>query len=138
MQIQGTLKLIRPTQIISDKFSKREFVVVTDEQYPQSIQLELQGQNCDIIDAYAEGQKIVCGLNLRGRLWVNKEGVDVYFNTVVCWKIQPEKSENQPEVYHANHPTNTPPSTMGNPRPYNSFADEPKTASSEEEDDLPF
>lgn len=95
MQITGTLKLVRPTQQVTEKFSKREFVVLTNEQYAQSIQLELQGQNCDIIDSYAEGQEVECSLNLRGRLWVSPQGEEKYFNTIVCWKIQPANLQNQ-------------------------------------------
>jgi single-strand DNA-binding protein len=94
MQITGTLKVIGATQTIGANFQKREFVIVTPEQYPQSIQLEFQGDKCNIIDAYAEGQEVVCDINIRGRLWTNPEGVDKYFNTLVCWKIQPIKSEN--------------------------------------------
>jgi len=133
--ISGTLKLVRPTQQVTEKFSKREFVVVTLEQYPQSIQLELQGQNCDMIDAYAEGQEIVCDLNIRGRLWQSPQGEDKYFNTLVAWKIQPAKSEGQPEPHHSNHPTNIPSSNMGSPKEFEPIADfKPE----EEHDDLPF
>ena len=138
-QITGILKLVKETQQVTEKFSKREFVFVTLEQYPNSIQLELQGQNCDIIDAYAEGQEIVCDLNIRGRLWQSPQGEDKYFNTLVAWKIQPAKSEGQPESHHANHPTNMPSPSQANPMPYNSFADEPKLFQEEEHDDgLPF
>jgi hypothetical protein len=32
---KGTLKVANETQVISEKFSKREFVVETPDQYPQ-------------------------------------------------------------------------------------------------------
>ncbi|MEN9655243.1 MAG: hypothetical protein RL311_151 [Bacteroidota bacterium] len=126
--ITGTLIVIKPTQIVSDKFSKREFVVVTPEKYPQSIQLELQGQNCDIIDSYKEGQQVICDINIRGRLWTSPQGEDKYFNTLVAWKIQPVSSENATE-FQTPKPTS---------KPYNSFVDEPKEFKNEKEDDLPF
>ena len=88
MESTGKIKLIRDTQTVSTNFQKREFVVETNEQYPQLLQLELQGQNCDIIDAYSVGQEVVCSLNLRGREWSNPQGEVKYFNTLVCWKIQ--------------------------------------------------
>ena len=90
MEITGKLIKIGEIQNISDKFQKREFVIETDEQYPQKIQLELQGKNCDVIDGYKIGQEVECSLNLRGRLWTNADGIDKYFNTIVCWKIQPK------------------------------------------------
>lgn len=131
MNISGTLKLVKPTQQVTEKFSKREFVVVTSEQYPQSIQLELQGQSCDIIDAYAEGQEIVCDINILGRLWTNAQGEDKYLTTLKVWKIQPAKNEFAP---HNTQTTNIPPSNMGSPNEF-----DPPTAFQEEDDsDMPF
>lgn len=95
MDIVGKLIKVGEIQNISDKFQKREFVVETDEKYPQKIQLELQGANCDIVDSYKIGQKIECSISLRGRLWTNPEGVDKYFNTIVCWLIQPKKEDSE-------------------------------------------
>ena len=38
-KMKGVVKVIRPTQHVSDKFSKREFVVTdsSDDKYPQDI-----------------------------------------------------------------------------------------------------
>jgi hypothetical protein len=96
MEIQGTIKLIKPIQEISASFSKREFVVQTSETYPQTILLELQGDKVDLIDAYGIGQEVDCGINLRGRLWTNPQGEDKYFNTITCWKIQPINESSTP------------------------------------------
>ena len=92
MEVVAKIKLIRDTQKVSEKFQKREFVVETNDQYPQLLQLELQGNNCDIIDAYKVGQEVSCSLNLRGRMWTNPQGEEKYFNTIVCWKIQPSNA----------------------------------------------
>jgi hypothetical protein len=97
MNVKGVIKLIRETQVVSDKFQKREFVIETFEQYPQVLQFELQGQNCDIIDAYGIGQDVECSLNIWGRMWTNPQGEEKVFNTLVCWKIQPINSENTQE-----------------------------------------
>lgn len=131
MQITGTIKLIKETQQISEKFQKREFVIETSEQYPQFISLELQGDRCDIIDAYAEGQEVICDLNLKGREWVNPQGETKYFNTIVCWKMQ--KTSNSALS----------PSTQTNPKEYpqasqsNSFVDR-NEANDNDSDELPF
>jgi len=92
MEITGILKLVKETQQISDKFQNRKFVITTLDQYPQVIELELQGNYCDIIDSYKVGQEIVCGINLRGREWTNKDGNVFYFNSIVCWRIQPSNA----------------------------------------------
>jgi hypothetical protein len=127
MQIQGTIKVVKPTQQITATFCKREFVIETDEKYKQTIQLELHGDSVDIIDNYTEGQEIICDLNLRGRSWTNPEGEEKFFNTIVCWKIQPSQQ----------HQTQGPP-----PAPADEYAPpigNPNTVDGEEEhDDLPF
>lgn len=125
MQLKGTLKLIRDIQQVSEKFSKREFVITTNEQYPQTIQLELQGNNVDIIDAYGIGEEVVCDLNLRGRAWTNKEGKEVYFNTIVAWKIQkPNESQGQGTASEYAPPTsNSGPIEYPQANQTNSFVD---------------
>jgi hypothetical protein len=130
MQITGILKVIRNIQQISEKFQKREFVITTQEQYPQFISLELQGDKCDIIDAYVEGEEVTCDLNLRGREWVNPHGETKYFNTIVCWKIQRVNSQS---VNPTNSPNiNTNPKEFPQANQSNSFVDE------EDFQDLPF
>lgn len=126
MQVNGVIKLIKPIQEISTSFSKREFVVVTNEQYPQSIQLELHGDRVDIIDSFTEGQEVECFINLRGRAWTNPQGEEKFFNTIVCWKIQlPKEDSNQSTAPKLD------------PIPEQKF--EPISSANEEEhDDLPF
>mgnify|MGYP003426146545 CR=1 FL=1 len=93
MEIKGTIKVIKDIQQVSEKFQKREFVIETNEQYVQTICVELQGNNVDIIDAYSVGEAVVVDINLRGRLWTNPQGEDKYFNTIVAWRIQRESSQ---------------------------------------------
>lgn len=88
MELTGTIKLIKKEQKISEKFSKREFIIETSEKYPQLIQLELQGDKCDLIEPYTIGEEILCSLNIRGRAWENPQGETKYFNTITVWKIQ--------------------------------------------------
>jgi hypothetical protein len=92
LEITGKIKLIRDIQQVSSSFIKREFVIETNDQYPQPIQLELHQDKCDIIDAYSVGQEVSCGINLRGREWSSPLGEIKYFNTIICWKIQPSNT----------------------------------------------
>lgn len=136
MQVSGNLKLVRETQQVTDKFQKREFVVQTTEQYPQFITMELQGDKCDIIDSYAEGEEVVVDINLRGRSWVNKDGEEKFFNTIVAWKIQRANSQQQTPAQEYTQ-TETNPNEMAKSfnqaNQPNSFVD-----GEEEFDDLPF
>lgn len=124
MTLKGVIKLIKPIQQISATFSKREFVIETQEQYPQSIQLELQGDRVDIIDSFAEGQEVECHIGIKGRLWVSPQGEDKYFNTIVCWRITASSSES-------TAPTFEPVNDQG-------FSPIPNLGKEEEDDNLPF
>lgn len=90
MQVHGTILSIGHTQQVSDKFSKREFVLTIDQDkpYTQTVQFELHQTSTDIIDAYREGQEVSVDFNLKGRQWNGPEGTKT-FNTLVAWKIQP-------------------------------------------------
>ena len=87
MEIKGKLIKKEGVRIISDKFKNLRFVIETSGDYPQTIQLELHQDNVNKIDEFNVGDDITCSIDLRGRKWTNKEGEDVYFNTIVCWKL---------------------------------------------------
>ena len=83
MEVQGKVKLIGETQTFGSKgFQKRELVVTTDEQYPQTILLEFVQDKVSLLDAFQVGQSVKVGVNLRGREWVNPQGETKYFNTI--------------------------------------------------------
>ena len=90
--LKGELILIGETQFITDKFKKRSLVILTDGfngEYKQTIEVELQQDKVDLADKFKVGSRVDCSYDLRGRKWTNKEGVDKYFNTIVCWNITP-------------------------------------------------
>jgi len=90
---KGKIIDIFQTQQISDKFKKREFVIETDEQYPQLIKMEFVQDNCSKLNSFAIGQDVEVFFNLRGRKWTNKEGKDNYFNTLNVWRMVETKTE---------------------------------------------
>jgi hypothetical protein len=69
-------------------FQKQDFVVVTDEKYPQSILVEFQQDNCDLTKPFNIGDDVKIGINLRGRAWDNPQGETKYFNSIVGWRIE--------------------------------------------------
>ena len=99
LKIEGTIKKIFDTQEVSPKFSKRVFILETkNEQYPQSISFECQQGTCSILGHEKEGNEVTVHFNLRGREWVNKSNETVYFNTLVCWRLEGERKENPKET----------------------------------------
>lgn len=88
MQLKGKVHHIGGVEQVSDKFKKRSVVIATGGQYPQYIQLECTQDKVALLDSIQVGQEVTAHLNLRGRKWTNKEGVDKYFNTIEAWKIE--------------------------------------------------
>ena len=82
--IKGKIKLIEATQEISDKFSKREFVITTTEdKYPQDIKLEFTKEKCVELDKFSVGDDVEVSFNIRGSEWKGK-----YFINLSAWKIE--------------------------------------------------
>lgn len=89
MNIIGTLKLKKKEEIVSDKFKKREFVIVDNSsQYPQFLSFQLTQAKTDLIDNFREGDQINVHFNLRGREWTSPQGELRYFNTLEAWRIE--------------------------------------------------
>ena len=89
MEVTGKIKVIGETKTFGDKgFRKRELVVTTEEQYPQSIMIEFVQDKCGLLDVVSEGEDVKVSINLRGRSWVNPEGETKYFNSLQGWKIE--------------------------------------------------
>ena len=86
--MKGKVKVVGSTVAISEKFSKREFVVVDDtNMYPQDIQFQLTQDKCNLIDSLVIGDEVEVSFNLNGREWVNPKGESKFFNTLDVWKI---------------------------------------------------
>ena len=86
-QVPGTLHLKGETQIVSDKFTKRDFVIVTDDQYPQYISFQLTQDKVSLLDKANVGDSVMVNFNLRGREWTAPDGKVKYFNTLECWSL---------------------------------------------------
>jgi len=111
MELEGKVKRIGEIQTFASGFQKREMVILTQEQYPQPINVEFISDKVDLLNNLKEGESVKVGINIRGREWVNPNGATQYFNSIVGWRIE--------KIIEAQQSSN------GNP-----FADT--------DDDLPF
>ena len=98
MELQCKIYSIGKTEKVTDTFSKREFIVKTNEQYEQYLSIQVIKDKCSILDNYSIGQDVKVSLNIKGRLWTNKDGKEVAFNTLECWKIEKLGSETSNSV----------------------------------------
>ena len=87
-EMKGKVVMVGATIQISEKFSKREFVVLDESGlYPQSIMFQLSKDKCELGDALSVGDSVSVSFNLNGREWTNPQGEVKYFNTLDAWKI---------------------------------------------------
>ena len=154
MEIQGRIKQISPSQIIGQNgFEKRDLVIVTEENYPQTIIIQFTQQCCDLLDSLQVGQVVKVYINIRGREWTNPQGETKYFNTIEGWKIeviqttnvanrQPVQQAPQQPVAQAAPapPPQRVPQQVQQPQIFDNNGKEPNPAifNNQEEDDLPF
>jgi len=89
MEVTGILKVKFDTQKVSDRFSKREFVLTTEatSPYPQHVSFQLTQDKCNLLDQYNVGDEMKIQFNLRGREWNGPQGIK-YFNTLEAWRIE--------------------------------------------------
>ncbi|MEZ7837733.1 MAG: DUF3127 domain-containing protein [Flavobacteriales bacterium] len=89
LSVEGKIKRIHDEQVISDRFKKREFVIETEEQYPQFLMFQLVQDKTNLVDAVKAGDKVEVFFNLRGREWQKDPSSEIkVFNTLDAWRIQ--------------------------------------------------
>ena len=88
MEVTGKVKVVNPETQVSASFRKRELVVVTNDQYPQSILIEFAQDKCDLLNDIQENEEVSVHINLRGREYTNPQGETKYFNSIQGWKIE--------------------------------------------------
>jgi translation initiation factor IF-3 len=89
MELSGKIKEIKK-QEERGTFKFRNLILTTQEQYPQTIEIQFVQDKCGILDSYAAGDTVKVGINIRGREWTDPQGVVKYFNTIQGWKINKE------------------------------------------------
>ena len=151
MEIQGRIKQIFPSQIIGQNgFEKRDLVIITEEQYPQTIIIQFTQQRCDLLNNLQVGQNVKVYINIRGREWTNPQGETKYFNTIEGWKIeviqttnvanqQPVQQAPQQPVAPAPSPQRAP-QQVQQPQLFDNHGRGPNPAilDNQEDDGLPF
>ena len=89
--------LITPVQTFGE-YNKLSVILVTDDQYPQTLAIEFGGQKLGLVEnmGYTAGDSVEIHYNLRGREWTSPTGEVKYFSSIEGWKI--DKLGNAPTV----------------------------------------
>lgn len=90
LEFSGKIIKVCETDTKNETFHKRDLIleIDSDTQYPQQINIQFNKDMTSRLDSFKEGDNVKVNLNLHGRKWTNKEGVDVWFNSLNGWKIE--------------------------------------------------
>ncbi len=92
-ELTGTVKVIMDMVKFDSGFTKREFVVTTDEdRYPQAIKFECVKDRCALLDSVKPGQRVTVSFDVRGNEFKGR-----YFVSLSAWKIKPAEDTSDPE-----------------------------------------
>jgi len=133
-EITGRLHEKYETQVISDKFRKREFILEIKEtgnngfEFIEYIKFQLTQDKCMLLDPITSGEELKVAFNLRGRKW-EKDGTVSYFTNLEAWKIEKTKQTDIPPMASGSAG-----STPGSDVPFPSDIPQDDTGF----DDLPF
>jgi hypothetical protein len=124
--LNGVLKVINDTQVVSDRFKKRE-VVITDNsgQYPQDISFQLTQEKTDAVNDMKVNDNVQVSFFIRGREWTSPQGEVKYFNALDIWSIKKMEGAGSAPA-------------MGAQEPPMRTTEEVQSFTSSDDDDLPF
>jgi len=128
-EIKGKIEVLSDTQQVTEKFKKREFVLMVEEgMYPEYIKFQAVQDRCNLLDNYKIGEIVTVSFNLRGRPYT-KDGKTTYFTNLDAWRISAAQEAQTPAP---------PVAAVAVPQATTQSATEGVTFSDSEEDDLPF
>ena len=120
--ITGVVHKKYDTESKSASFQAREFVIKTEDTYPQYVKFQLTQDRCPIIEEYNEGDSIKVYFDLRGREWNDK-----YFTNLNAWRVERPSTQAVPSAPKA-----------AQPQGFDTFDGGGSNVSMEDLDNLPF
>lgn len=81
-------------------FTKREFIIKTQGEYPQDIKFEVHGEkNADnLVQFNKVGDNVLVKFNIRGKLFTNKDGIETAYPSLVAWRVEKNSEVVNEEV----------------------------------------
>ena len=91
-ELTGKLLIKNDTQQVSDRFKKREFVVLKEENvngsvFTDYIKFQLTQDRCELMDSFNVNDELKVTFNIRGNKW-EKSGQVNYFTNLDAWRVE--------------------------------------------------
>lgn len=87
MELIAVIKKIDPIQTFKSNFEKQEFLIVTEERFPQTLKIEVHSLHIDILDQFNPGDRVLIRIKILGKECIGKDGSVRYYNMIVANKI---------------------------------------------------
>ncbi len=82
--LTGTVKEVMDQQTFESGFTKREFVVTTeDDRFPQDIKFECIKDRISLLEGVESGQRVTVSFDLRGNEYNGR-----YYVNLTAWKLE--------------------------------------------------
>jgi len=82
-ELEGKVKVIEELRTFPSGFTKREFVVTTEERFPQDIKIECVKERTDLLNELNSGDPVKVSFNLRGNEYNGR-----YFVNLQAWRVE--------------------------------------------------
>lgn len=116
-KIEQILKSESGVSRAGKEWSKQEFVIETDEQYPRKVCFTLFGDKVDLINGMSAGQEVEVSFNIESREYNGR-----WFHNINAWKIDKVSADGN----------------LPGPPPEFGIADIPPEPADDAAGDLPF
>lgn len=82
-EMEGTIKVIEDTQTFSSGFAKREFVVTSEDKFPQEIKFECTKEKIELVEKLRAGDRVKVSFNIRGNEYKGR-----YYVNLQAWRVE--------------------------------------------------
>jgi hypothetical protein len=93
MELIAKILRIENLEQVSEKFKKRRLIVEYSKNvnYPQTLEFVLVQNNVALADVLNQGDEVKLLFDLKGREFVDKNGVTRVFNSLEVWRVEVTK-----------------------------------------------
>jgi single-strand DNA-binding protein len=131
-EVKGKIKVLYDRQDFPSGFYKRDFVITTNEQYPQDIKFGALKERVDQLNGLVEGDEITVKFDVRGREYNGNYYVDLN-----AWRIERGVQGQSPSPTEDNVDAQTTSEAVSS-APLPEVEPVELSSSASAEDDLPF
>ncbi len=87
-EMSGSIKVIFDVQTFASGFTKREFVLTMEDDYPQDIKFACIKEKCGLLDQFAPGDRAKVSFRIRGNFYKER-----YFVDLQAFKVEKTDSD---------------------------------------------